>query len=69
MSDVSQREWRFHLDDMFDFAGKILAYTERLDQAGFVADGLTYDATLRNLVRADRRSRHPHPGRNPCRPC
>lgn len=48
MSDVSQREWRFHLGDMFDFAGKILAYTERLDQAGFVADGLTYDATLRN---------------------
>ena len=49
MSDTSQREWRFYLDDMIDFAGKVLAYTDGLDQAGFVASGLTYDATLRNL--------------------
>lgn len=49
MSDDSQREWRFYLDDMIDFAGKVLAYTDGLDQAGFVASGLTYDATLRNL--------------------
>ena len=49
MSDASQREWRFYLDDMIDFAGKVLAYTDGLDQAGFVASGLTYDATLRNL--------------------
>ncbi len=49
MSDGSQREWRFYLDDMIDFAGKVLVYTDGLDQAGFVADGLTYDATLRNL--------------------
>jgi uncharacterized protein with HEPN domain len=49
MSDPGKREWRFYLDDMIDFAGKVLAYTEGLDQAGFVASGLTYDATLRNL--------------------
>ena len=49
MSDASQREWRFYLDDLIDFAGKELAYTEGLDQAGFVASALTYDATLRNL--------------------
>ena len=49
MSDTSHREWRFYLDDMIDFAGKVLAYTDGLDQAGFVASGLTYDATLRNL--------------------
>lgn len=49
MSDTGQREWRFYLDDMIDFAGKVLAYTDGLDQAGFVASGLTYDATLRNL--------------------
>ncbi|MBE03462.1 MAG: nucleotidyltransferase [Oceanospirillales bacterium] len=49
MSDASQREWRFYLDDMIDFAGKALAYTEGLDQTGFVTSGLTYDATLRNL--------------------
>jgi uncharacterized protein with HEPN domain len=49
MSDASKREWRFYLDDMIEFAGKVLAYTDGLDQAGFVASGLTYDATLRNL--------------------
>ncbi|MGB0381399.1 MAG: DUF86 domain-containing protein [Alphaproteobacteria bacterium] len=49
MSDTGQREWRFYLDDMIDFVGKVLAYTDGLDQAGFVASGLTYDATLRNL--------------------
>lgn len=49
MSDASQREWRFYLDDMIDFAGKVLAYTDGLEQAGFVDRGLTYDATLRNL--------------------
>jgi|GEM_PF-6679102 len=37
MSDAHQREWRFYLDDMIDFAGKVLAYTDGLDQAGFVA--------------------------------
>lgn len=49
MSDANQREWRFYLDDMIDFAGKVLAYTDGLDQAGFVASRLTFDATLRNL--------------------
>lgn len=49
MSDTGQREWRFYLDDMIDFTGKVLAYTDGLDQAGFVASGLTYDAPLRNL--------------------
>lgn len=49
MSDSSQREWRFYLDDMIKFAGKVLEYTRGLDQAGFVDNGLTYDATLRNL--------------------
>jgi len=34
MSDPIQREWRFYLDDMIDSTGKVLAYTEGLDQAG-----------------------------------
>jgi len=46
---MSDREWRFYLDDMIDFAEKVLAYTAGLDQPGFVARGLTYDATARNL--------------------
>lgn len=49
MSKTSQREWRFYLDDMIDFAEKTLAYTDGLDQAAFVTDGIVYDATLRNL--------------------
>jgi uncharacterized protein with HEPN domain len=49
MSEAGKREWRFYLDDMIDFAEKVLAYTNGLNQAGFVKSGLTYDATLRNL--------------------
>lgn len=49
MSDSSLREWRFYLDDMIEFAGKVLEYTEGFDQDRFVDNGLTYDATLRNL--------------------
>jgi uncharacterized protein with HEPN domain len=30
-------------------AEKVAAYTAGLDQAGFVASGLNYDATLRNM--------------------
>ena len=43
------REWRFYLDDMIGFVEKVLAYIEGLDQERFVASGLNYDATLRNL--------------------
>lgn len=49
MSDTTPREWYFYLNDMIDFANKVLAYTEGLNQQEFIADGLTYDATLRNL--------------------
>ena len=49
MSDSAQREWRFYLDDMIGFAEKVIAYTHGLDQVGFVASGLNYDATVRNL--------------------
>lgn len=49
MSDAAAREWRFYLDDMIDFAQKVIAYTAGLDQAAFVASGLNYDATVRNL--------------------
>lgn len=62
------REWVFYLDDMVAFAEKVLTYTQGLDQAEFVRDELTYDATLRNLeligeaathVPDDVRSNHP----------
>ncbi|MDE0330558.1 MAG: DUF86 domain-containing protein [Nitrospinae bacterium] len=43
------REWRLYVQDMIEFCEKVLSYTNGLDQAAFVADGRTYDATLRNL--------------------
>lgn len=51
MSDSKrpEREWRFYLGDMIDFARRVLDYTNGLDQAAFIADRRTYDAALRNL--------------------
>ena len=51
MSDANHeaRGWRFHVQDMIEFSEKVLSYTKGLDQATFIADDLTYDATLRNL--------------------
>ncbi|MEQ1592360.1 MAG: DUF86 domain-containing protein [Thiobacillaceae bacterium] len=43
------REWRFYLDDMIDFAEKVLTYTHGMEQSQFEQSGLNYDATLRNL--------------------
>lgn len=44
-----EREWHFYIDDMIDFAEKVIAYTAELDQGAFVASNLNYDATVRNL--------------------
>jgi len=46
---MSEREWRFYLDDMIDFTEKILLYTEGYGLTAFEASGITYDATVRNL--------------------
>jgi uncharacterized protein with HEPN domain len=55
MSDTGRgkREWRFYVDDMISFAEKVQTYTAALNQSGFVADELRYDATLRNLELID----------------
>lgn len=45
----AEREWRFYLADMVSFADKVLLYTHELNQTSFVASGLNYDATVRNL--------------------
>ncbi len=51
MSDekVPKREWRFYITDMIDFAEKVLAYTEGMNQESFIKSGITFDAVLRNL--------------------
>lgn len=46
---MSEREWRFYVEDMVRFAKNVSAYTEGLDQNSFVSTPLNYDATLRNL--------------------
>lgn len=46
---MSEREWRFYLDDMINFAQNVLAYSSGLDQQQFVSTGINFDATLRNL--------------------
>ena len=34
---------------MIGFAEKVLSYTEGMNQASFISNNLTYDATLRNI--------------------
>ncbi len=46
---MSERAWQLYINDMCEFANKVLLYTEGFDQGRFVASGLNYDATLRNL--------------------
>jgi uncharacterized protein with HEPN domain len=46
---MSEREWNFYLDDMIGCAEKVLAYSNGFTQSAFVASGLNYDATVRNL--------------------
>ena len=50
MSETAGREWRLYIDDMILFCEKVMAYSAGMDQQAFVANGLVYDATLRNLV-------------------
>jgi len=46
---TADREWRFYLTDMISFAEKVVSYTDGMNQFTFVASGLTFDATVRNL--------------------
>jgi len=46
---MSDREWRFYLDDMLGFAENVIAYSEDFSQDEFTRTGLNYDATIRNL--------------------
>ncbi|MDP3824151.1 MAG: DUF86 domain-containing protein [Burkholderiales bacterium] len=43
MSDGSPaREWRFYVEDMLVFCGKVGAYTQGLDRASFAADPMPW---------------------------
>lgn len=43
------RDWKMFLDDMIEFSERVLTYVKGLEQAQFEANGLVYDATLRNI--------------------
>ena len=51
MSEPSQRDldWRIYVRDMIEFSQKVLSYTAGLHEESFKANGLVYDATLRNV--------------------
>ena len=63
MSDAEQQSlaWHFYIEDMLEFGEKVLSYTDGLNEATFLADGLTYEATLLNILLIGEAARHiPH---------
>ena len=42
MSETAPREWRFYINDMIVFSEKVIAYTDGLDQVGFVSKCVTW---------------------------
>ena len=50
MSDAGpERRWDCYAQDMLVCCQKVIAYTQGMDQAAFIVDGRTYDATMRNI--------------------
>ena len=51
MSERSQAnlDWRMYVRDMIEFGQKVISYTDGLSEESFKANGLVYDATLRNV--------------------
>ena len=46
---MSKREWRFYLDDMTQFAERVIAYSEGMSRQDFESNNLTFDAIARNI--------------------
>ena len=46
---MPERGWALALRDMLDACERCLYYTSGMDQAAFVGDRRTYDATIRNI--------------------
>ena len=44
------RDFRLYLDRMQESAAKVLRFTEGFDHDRFMADDMTFDAVMRNLV-------------------
>ena len=46
---MSDREWRFYLNDMAEFAGRVITYSEGMTQEDFESNNLNFDAIARNI--------------------
>ena len=59
MSDSGpERLWDCYACDMLVCCERVVAYTQGMDQAAFVVDGRTYDATMRNIEIIGEAARH-----------
>jgi uncharacterized protein with HEPN domain len=48
-SPLPERDHTLYVQDMVDFCDRVLQYTAGFDLAGLLAEGMRYDATLRNV--------------------
>ena len=46
---MRERTWKLSVRDMLDACERCLDYTSGMDQAAFLGDRRTYDATIRNI--------------------
>lgn len=46
---MSEREWRFYLDDMVKFAERVISYSQGLSREEFESNSLNFDAIARNI--------------------
>ena len=48
-SDLSDRQWRFYVEDMLGFCDRVLRFNAGVRRENFAADPMRYDATVRNI--------------------
>ena len=46
---MSEREWRFYLVDMVQFAERVISYSDGMTQQDFESNNLNFDAIARNI--------------------
>ncbi len=49
MSEQTEREWRFYIEDMIGFCGRVVSFTQGISREDFVTEPMRYDATVRNI--------------------
>jgi uncharacterized protein with HEPN domain len=49
MSEQTDREWRFYIEDMISFCERVQSFTQGIGREDFVTEPMRYDATVRNI--------------------